>query len=380
MIQIRPPQRRIRIWAAAAACALGLASPAAAQSGGTLGFVVRDWFNAIYESKFMDECPEGLNVANDEYWWRSLSREDRAKKTGNGTIQALDRHGQAVHRGPDNVDVCLNPTAVPPDGPFKLAEGKWSFGANLDGTTDGHATPKSCAHAKYTNPDGTPAVDNQMYRLLGCTYGWRSDGIVDLNANEMRGTSGLAMILVEITGVNEKDPRNSDNVTVTFYRSIDQFTIDSVGKPLPYSTYRIETVNGKPRYADALKGKIKNGVLTTERGDVRLPFYGNYNFMRPVIKDLGLTLEIAADGRMAKGQITGYYDVESLVYYATGLGNSVSISGFSCSSLNQAAHQLADGYPDPKTGACTMLSSAFNVTAYAAFVKHPEREERLTQR
>ena len=380
MTQIRLSRARARIWAAAAICTFGLASAAGAQSSGTLGFVVRDWYNAIYETKFMDECPEGLNVANDEYWWRSLSREDRAKKTDNGIIQTLSRYNEAVHRGPNREDVCLNPTALPPDGPFKTAEGKFSYGANLDGTTDGRATAKTCAHPKYTGLDGAPAVDNQMYRLLGCTYGWRSDGIVDLNANEMRGTSGLGMILIEVTGVNERDPRNSDDVTVTFYRSIDQFTLDSTGRPLPFSTYRIETVNGKPRYADALKGSIKDGVLTTGRGDVRLPFYGNYNFMHPVIKDMGLRLEIDPDGRIAKGQITGYYDVENLIYYITGLGGTVSISGFSCSSINAAAHLLADGYPDPKTGRCTMLSSAFNITAYSAFVLHPEREEKMSQR
>jgi hypothetical protein len=45
-----------------------------------------------------------------------------------------------------------------------------------------------------------------------------------------------------------------------------------------------------------------------------------------------------------------------------------------------AAHKLADGYPDPKTGECTSLSAGFNVKAYAAFVLHPEKERRQAAR
>jgi hypothetical protein len=182
------------------------------------------------------------------------------------------------------------------------------------------------------------------------------------------------MILIEITGVT--DPRNSDDVTVTFYRSIDQFALDSTGHPLPFSTYRIDTDKGRVRYGDKLKGTIKDGVLTTRRGDVRLPYYGNYNFLHPVIRDMGLRLEIAPDGRIAKGMITGYYDVEQFLYYIDGLAASVVTGWFSCPALNTAARKLADGYPDPKTGQCTMLSSAFNITAYAAFIQHPESEKR----
>jgi hypothetical protein len=46
------------------------------------------------------------------------------------------------------------------------------------------------------------------------------------------------------------------------------------------------------------------------------------------------------------------------------------------------AHKLADGYPDPKTGECTMISSAFDITAYAAFIVHPKtaKEMRTSQR
>jgi len=39
---------------------------AGAPADGVLGFVVRHWYTAIYETPFMDECPEGLNIGNEK--------------------------------------------------------------------------------------------------------------------------------------------------------------------------------------------------------------------------------------------------------------------------------------------------------------------------
>ncbi len=350
-----------------------LGGPAAAAESPktrTLGFVVRDWFTSIYNSKFVDECPEGLALSNDEIYWRSLSPVERAKFTENGTIQTLNRNPRAMRRGPDGENVCLNQTIVT-DPPMRIVEGKFAYGVNLDGTTDGRATPKTCAHEKFTHPDGTPGIDNQMYRLVGCVYGWRRGGLPELNAHEGRRTSGLGMTLIEISGVT--DPRNSDNVTISFHRSIDQFALDGSGKPLPFSSYKIDTADGKNRYGDSIKGKIKDGVLTTDRGDVRLPFYGNYGFMHPAIRDMGLRLEIAPDGATAKGQVTGYYNLDEFLHYVGGMVGKASTAD-DCPAMYVAAHELADGYPDPKTGQCTHISAAFDIGTYAAFIIHPDKK------
>ena len=185
------------------------------------------------------------------------------------------------------------------------------------------------------------------------------------------------MILIEVTGVD--DPRNDDDVTVSFYRSVDQWVSDSGGSPLPFSTYSIDMVDGKPRYGDSLKGSIKDGVLQTKSGDVRLPYYGNYNFMHPVIKDMSLRLEIEPNGEKATGQIFGYYSLQDFQYYIGGLGGVIPVNGIDCPSLINAAAKMADGYPDPKTGQCTHLSSAFDIEAYAAFVRHPRSEEHTSE-
>ena len=186
------PMRHVAIVLGIAGFWAGLTAPAVAHAPGTLGFVIRDWFTAIHESKFMDECPEGLNIGNDEFWWRSQPKDLRARITGNGLERASRRYWEVMGRGPNGEDICMNPTLIK-DPPLRVAEGKIGYGDNLDGTTDGHATAKTCKHDKYTSPDGKTGIDNQMARLVGCTFGWRKSGMVELHANEERGTAGHGM-------------------------------------------------------------------------------------------------------------------------------------------------------------------------------------------
>ncbi|MFO1426250.1 MAG: hypothetical protein U1F11_04625 [Steroidobacteraceae bacterium] len=335
----------------------------------TLGFVITVRNIAMNESRFADECPEGFNPGYDELWWRGLSKQDRARLTDNGLKSRLERYFVAIRRGPHGEDVCMHPDSVK-DPPLLLAEGKESYGMNLDGEEHGAATPKSCPHENFTGLDGTRGVDNQLFRLLGCVYGFRSYGQYEANENENRKSNGKGMTLIEVSNVD--DPRNDDDVLVTFYRSIDQYTLDAAGRFVPFASYRIDAPDGTPRYRSTLKGRIRDGVLTTEAGDVNLPFYGNYTYMNQLLRDMRLRMEIAPDLASAKGMQAGYYDVEQLMFYIGGLGPIASSAFSNCPSINVAAHQVADGYPDPKTGRCTAISAAFNFSAVAAFIVHPQ--------
>lgn len=348
------------------ALAAGLLAPPALAAGKTFGFVVTTWNRGIYESKFFDECPEGFNPSYDEIWWKGLSKEDRAKYTDNGLKSRLDRYFNAIRRGPNGEDVCMNPTAVK-DPPLKLAEGPVAYGMDLDGGKD---APKSCPHQEFTGVDGTPGVDNQLFRVLGCVYGFRSFGQYEANENENRKSNGKGVTLIEVSDVD--DPRNDDAVKVSFYRAIDQYVLDASGKFTPWSSYRVDTADGKPRYASTLKGRIKDGVLTTDAGDVNLPFYGNYTYMNQRIRDFRLRLEISLDAVSGKGMAAGYYDVDQLLFYVGGIGPIHSSGMANCPAIYAAAHEQADGYPDPKTGRCTALSSAFNFSVVSAFIVHPQ--------
>jgi len=332
----------------------------------TLGYVIANWNNAIYETKFMDECPEGPAIGNDELWWRALSKPDRDRLTEKGLVQPVDRRFVSVMRGPNGEDVCWNPTLVK-DPPLRTVKGPVSYGFNLDGNANGRATPKTCAHENFIGVDGTPGVDNQMYRLLGCHYGWRRNGVLDTFGNEERRNSGRGVILMEITGVT--DPRNSPEVEVAFYRAIDPFPIDSAGRILPYASYRVDTNNGKPRYGTRTKGKIVDGVLTTEPVHAKLPFYGNSAYAEMDLKDLTITLDLTVgpDGKV-NGLAGGYYDFDKWWEYMLKIEFLIATGDWSCPALYEAAKRLADGYPDPVTGQCTAISSAFKIDALPAFI------------
>ena len=90
----------------------GITATATAADSGTLAFVIRDWYIAMHEGKFMDECPEGLTVGNDEIWWRNESKEVRAQVTGNGLTKSTIRYYEAMDRGRNGENVCLNPTSI----------------------------------------------------------------------------------------------------------------------------------------------------------------------------------------------------------------------------------------------------------------------------
>ncbi len=210
---------------------------------GTLGFVITTWNLASYETRFIDECPEGLALGYDELWWRGLSKADRGRLTDNGLLVRQDRYNIAARRGPQGEDTCLDPASVL-DPPMLTIEGSTGFGFDLDGDASGMATPKTCAHTNFTSPDGRPGIDNQVYRLLGCTYGFRSFEYFDANPNDSRRMQGLGVILVEITGVD--DVKNDDAVNVTFFRFIDPYPIDAQSDFIPYASFRVDSIDGTP--------------------------------------------------------------------------------------------------------------------------------------
>jgi len=347
---------------------LAFSSTAAAAEQQSLAFVVSKWNTAIYETLFMDECPEGPNPGNYEIWESSVSAEVRR----NQPLVPFTRLKHANQRGENGEDVCVHPTSVQ-DPPLKIVEGKYSYGIDLDGEQEGKATPKSCKHDNFVGFNGEAGIDNQMYRLLGCVQAFKKDGHIEKNANSHRLSSGLGMILIEVTGID--DLKNDDEVRVTFYRGVGSFYLDSKGKVLPYASYQIDHENSTPRYGDSAPGKIVNGMLETVAADVDLPLFGNYQYDRQTIKEMRVHMPLQSREDKIEGMVYGYYGVEQIYSYVRGLLTTFpNRHKYSCPGIYVAAHELADGHPDPETGECTTLSSAFKFEAVPAFVTHPNEE------
>ena len=334
---------------------------------GTLGFAVVSFYTSIYETKYMEECPRGLAVGNDELWWKGLDPAVRDELTNGGEIEPVTgtRRAMSALRGPNGEDVCWHPTIVE-DPPLKTIEGTTGYGMNLDANVDGSATANTCAHGNFTSPDGVAGIDNQMYRVLGCIYGWRDSGYHETNANgELRDTS-QGVILIEVSDVD--DPRNDDNVTVRMHRANDVLPKDSLGNILPYSSMRVHDI---PGYGTPTTGRIVDGVLTTDPVEVFLPYYGNISHSEIHLKDMRLELDMTGGPDKATGMIAGYRDFNNFWDYIRKWEFLAVTGQFSCPAIYVAAKELADGYPDPDTGECTALSAAYDIQAVPTFIIHP---------
>lgn len=335
----------------------------------SLGFVLTAWNTAMYESLFMDECPEGPAAGNWEIWATTVSPEKR-RSYGPMEISAMQH---IYHRGENGEDVCVKPTTFE-DPPLRIIEGKYSYGINLDDNVDGTATATTCPHENFVGLNGEQGIDNQMYRLLGCLPAWRKSGHIENNANAHRKATGLGMILIEVTDVDDRT--NDDDVKVGFYRGVGSFSLDSNGAVLPFATYGVDQEDGVPRYGDVAKGRIVDGVLETMPADIHLPHYGNWQYLRQLIQDMRLRMPLPGEDGRADGMIYGYYGVDQLYDHIRGNALPFSVRHkFSCPGIYTAAHELADGHPDGETGECTTLSSAFRFQAVAAFVDHAAGEQ-----
>ena len=136
-------------------------------------------------------------------------------------------------------------------------------------------------------------------------------------------------------------------------------------------------MNGdQPRYGAVARGKIVDGVLLTVPQDVKLPFYGNSAYAEIDLRDMRHELDLTPgkDGKV-RGLVGGYYDLDKWWEYILKVEFLIATGDWSCPALYRAAHELADGYPDPKTGECSAISAAFRMDALPAFVIHPARSK-----
>jgi len=338
---------------------------AAEPAGRRMGFVVTYWDNALYETTYMEECPAGMTMGSDEIWFEGLSPRDKDVLTGSGAWLPTEpkRKGLSYLRGKNGEDVCWNPelVAVPPPK-MKIVRGKTSFGMNLDGLDSGTTSPKSCAHDNFVSPEGEPGIDNQMYRLLGCISGFRKAGYIGDHANRERRDEGQGNILILLDDVD--DPRNDPSVKVSFFLAATPLPHDASGGIMPFSTYAVRG----GRYGDTVQGSIKDGVIETVPAEVSLPAYGNDGAYPMLFRDFRLKLAVAPDGRSAGGIWAGYYDFASFWDGLIKVQHDAHVGEYDCPSIYFTAQEIADGYPDPATGKCTALSSAFKLEAVAAFI------------
>jgi hypothetical protein len=181
-------------------------------------------------------------------------------------------------------------------------------------------------------------------------------------------------VLLELTGVD--DLSNDADVTVTTYRGLDGLLTDATGNDfISGGTQRVDLRWGK-QYIQRVKGKIVDGTLITDPIDTLMIPWGvtfdtnGYQLFR------GLRLRLKLTPGGAEGLMAGYVDVESFTHHLNTSWSThhQSYGQLSSPSQYRALKRLADGYPDPQTGANTAISSAVNVKFTQVFIQHPRQE------
>jgi hypothetical protein len=318
---------------------------------GVIGYVMTERVWAVYETKDgRQECPQGFNDGNREEF-KKIFPEDGKQRTVVET--QLKREGEQWH-----------PETATYKMPYKEVQGKISYGLNLDGKVDAN---------DFDSPEGEKGIDNQLYRVNGCIGGYRAGGSFAHFENLFMKSSEDSRVLIEITGVD--DLNNDDDVTITTYRGLENLLTDATGDAfVPGGTQRIDMRWGK-RYISQAKGKIVDGTLLSDAMDTLLiPWGRGVSYQYQVFRGARFKLKLTPE--TAEGLLAGYADVDSYTLrknegWST---HHQSYGQFSSITQHQAMNRLADGYPDPKTGKNTAISSAMRVKFTQVFIQRPDQE------
>jgi hypothetical protein len=294
------------------------------------------------------ECPEGFNEGPREQF--------KVLYPNGGTVDGTQLERESASRYPMDKEDNFS---------YREVKGTTAIGLDLDGKADA---------ADFISTDGEKGIDNELYRAIGCTRLFRApDGTFAHFTNMWVREFNFNRILFEVSDVDSL--ANDSDVTVTMYRGKDKLITDATGANIiAGGSVRVDERFGK-RFMRTTKGKIENGVLTTDPVDISYPWAvfiarpGYYD-----IKAARLKVTLAPSGDSAEGVLGGYADVETWYQQLVRSWSThhSSYGGLSQPSLYRVLHRLADGYPDAK-GANTAISSSIAIKLVQTFIEHPNR-------
>lgn len=353
---------------------------------GEAGFVVTEIAYALGpDAKDSGACPNGMTggvrALVDDY-----SKTPAGQRKPGETDQAYQsRLATAVNTAPNGQNICLHPELSTPDPHWRMVSGKdvKVDGIDLDGRdslTRQRPAAQTCAHDEFQGTHGERGIDNQFYRVVGCTTGFQSTG--QGNTWQIEMYTGSWGILLSVRGID--DVRNDPDVQVGIYASADPIQLSAARNALPFATYAVDQ---DPRYRAETRGRIVDGVLTIDPVDVRFHNFVNGMTDDRVLRDARLRMTFTADGGM-EGYLAGYTPVDNA--YDLGYGSRTSRNskgelaperlrtitsvgragalGHSCNGAYYALLQAADGHRDPTTGRCTSISTQYRIRVAPAFV------------
>ena len=332
------------------------------------GYVMARWHDEIPKIE-PGECPEGFNLTEADYFPEQWAAYGALRASGGDRDEALALLPP---------DACQDPLVQPDPGFLTLDGPALVHGLDLDGVDSRRADVNgaTCAHDDFAGHAGATGIDDQLWRLLGCVRGYRPDELID-RLQESNGSikEGGYAILLEISGMD--DPKNDAEIEVQLISANAPATVDASGGIMQNVSV---TVHENARYHNrAARGKIVDGILTTEPVDFRIKTKQQTSDNEFWLRGARIRAEVLEDGRI-KGIIGAYWDTANFLSVMNDhhfgptvhLGRSAAYNrGFMCAGLYHAIPRVADGHPDPETGECTSISTAVHFEAVPAFVIHP---------
>jgi hypothetical protein len=384
--------RRSRAWLLAAACAvpafaalgfagLGIVAPVktvAAEAApvvmpqppadGVMGFVVSSFYQPVVQDK--EACPLGPQPRLRDAYLDTLPAPEKARLLLPENKDEWERRWKAYAFGADRVtNICAQPDLFDRQMD-RTVQSPLAWGLDLDNGAE------ECEHEESTTPAGSVGIDNQEYRALGCLLEWRGAPVGSLSDQQIGiqqfHRSGEWTQVILLKGVDSLE--NDSEVEVIYANTPDRPMLDSKGNFLRGASFNVS--DKLPRHRNVLRGRIDNGVLTTEPADIKLTqswgqggardIRGNrtmYHYQRGRLR-----LTFQPDGSL-KGFLGGYRPVLDPIYGTTlGGAGSAIVAGRDCSAELNTLKRFADGIKDPRTGKCTAVSSAQQLSAIPAFV------------
>lgn len=348
---------------------------------GVAGFVVSHIKFALGpDAEEAGTCPAGLTKTLAEIF-ASLPNGKQ------GASESDEQYGERVEVGvkrystlPNGENVCMHPELAEPDPHYQVVQGADINVPGID--LDGKASADD-----FINASGEKGVDNQFYRAVGCNRSFQSSG--QSNGFDVEMLSGSWGVLITLEGVD--DLRNDDDIVVRIAANDDPIQLSPTREPLSYATY---TMIDDERFQATTRGRLVDGVLLTEPVDVR--FYSVVNSMmleRP-LRQAQIQATLSEEGRLS-GYLAGYSPVEAMYDVNFGYRNGKTrqgelaplglrmgssngaafVLGHTCNGVYHAMQQLADGHPDPATGAYTSISTQYSFEALPAFVMPSQTEK-----
>lgn len=338
----------------------------AAPNNGVLGFAVTEFIPVMNDRP---DCPAGLNKNMKTLILELATPPERARL--NSEAGQADLQTRAFRTPDGKGSLCVSPEAAAiPIPPLNVVQGSDRVkGMDLDGMpTLTRTRGKSCGHVNFTDAQGRPTIDNQIYRVNGCIQGKRKGGNAE-QASMAELVNGSYAIAIELVGVDNR--KNDSEVIVNIYSSPDPTPFTATAKPLPNGSM---TVHPNQRYRSTARAQLVNGVLRSEPFDLVLDYRVAGVDLEYDMREARVELTLKDDGT-AEGLIAGYFPLDSYYKNFVSIGDHVFFGdggsdtiGFACTAMHRALRQYADGLRNPQTGECTGISFAQTIKAVPAFV------------